>query len=158
MGVLEDPGPRTVETHGQDDGQKEHLDAGDPDRLEVDEDRDVLEEGFGEPDCQRVAVDGQAGTQGEQERSARARDCETHDPELAPPHRQHNEAYEQGNTQVAGWVGEPRRGAQERPHKIDAEGGDHPSRLNPVRDAAWPREEVPDRIAGDHREAGARRQ
>ena len=48
--VLDDPSPRTVEADCQDDRQEEDLDARDPDGLEVDENRDVLEERLGEPD------------------------------------------------------------------------------------------------------------
>ncbi len=47
------------------------------------------------------------------------------DPELAPPHGQYHQAYEQRYAQVAGWVGQFRRRSQDRSQKIDAESCDH---------------------------------
>ena len=136
--------------------QEEDLDARDPDGLEVDENRDVLEERLGEPDRQAVPVDGETGTQREQERSAHARDREAHDPEPAPQHSQCHEADEQRNAQVAGRIGRPWRRAQDRPEKIDVERRDHTGRLNAVSDPARTCKEVADRIAGYRRETSAR--
>ncbi len=95
--VLEYPGPGVVQTDRQDDRQEEHLDARHPDRLEVDENRDVLEERLGEPDRKGVPVDGETRTEGDHECSTRAGDREPDHPELPPPHGQCHQADEQRN-------------------------------------------------------------
>lgn len=156
--VLEDPGPRVVEADREHDRQKEHLDASDPDRLQVDEDRNVLEDRLGEPDRKGVPVDGETRTEGKHERSTRGRDREPKYPDLPPPHSQCNQADEQRNTQIAGRVDQLWRCSQDRPEKIDVEGRDRPGRLDAASDAPRTCEEVADRIAGDQRETSACRE
>ena len=156
--VLVYPGSRTVEADGQDDGQEEHLYARDPDRLEVDQDRDVLEKCFGKPDPQGVPVDGEMRTERQQERGARARDREPDRSQFAPPHGQYHQPYQQRYAQVAGWVGQLWRRSQDRSQKIDPESCDHTRWLNAVGDASRTGEEVPDRITGDCSEAKAGRE